>query len=35
MTNFKDITHGYYEALDKDHGRIETRRYLIIAIAPP
>ena len=29
-TNFKDIAHDYYETLDKDHGRIETRRYWTI-----
>jgi predicted transposase YbfD/YdcC len=29
-TNFKDIAHDCYETLDKDHGRIETRRYWTI-----
>ena len=29
-TNFKAIAHDYYETLDKDHGRIETRRYWTI-----
>lgn len=32
-TNFKDIAHAYYETLDKDHGRIETRRYWTISDA--
>ncbi len=30
-TNFKDITHDYYETMDKDHGRIETRKYWTIS----
>lgn len=29
-TNFKDIAHDYYETVDKDHGRIETRKYWTI-----
>jgi len=29
-TNFKDIAHDYWESLDKDHGRIETRKYWTI-----
>jgi predicted transposase YbfD/YdcC len=32
-TNFKDMAHGYYETVDKDHGRIETRRYWTISDA--
>lgn len=25
----KDVTHDYYETIEKGHGRIETRRYWI------
>lgn len=25
--NFKELSHAYYESIDKGHGRIETRRY--------
>jgi predicted transposase YbfD/YdcC len=32
-TNFKDIAHDYWETLDKDHGRLETRRYWTISDA--
>ena len=28
QTNFKDIAHDYWETMDKDHGRIETRQVL-------
>lgn len=28
-TEFAEITHEYYETVDGDHGRIETRRYWI------
>ncbi len=27
--NFKDVAHGFLETVEKDHGRIETRRYWI------
>lgn len=30
-TNFKDIRHDYYETVDKNHGRLETRRYWTIS----
>lgn len=30
-TNFKDIAHDYYQTIDKDHGRIETRQYWTIS----
>jgi predicted transposase YbfD/YdcC len=30
-TNFKDIAHDYYETVDKNHGRLETRRYWTIS----
>lgn len=29
-TQFKDIAHGYYEEVDKKHGRHETRKYWIV-----
>lgn len=29
--NFKDIAHDYYQTIDKDHGRLETRRYWTIS----
>jgi predicted transposase YbfD/YdcC len=28
-TGFTDVAHAYYETVDGDHGRIETRRYWI------
>ncbi|MBF8251581.1 MAG: ISAs1 family transposase [Deltaproteobacteria bacterium] len=30
-TSFKDIHHDFYETIDGDHGRIETRRYSIVS----
>lgn len=30
-TNFKDIAHDYYQTLEKNHGRLETRRYWTIS----
>ena len=30
-TNFKDIGHDYYETTEKNHGRLETRRYWTIS----
>lgn len=30
-TNFRDIVHDYYQTLDKDHGRIESRQYWTIS----
>lgn len=27
--NFKDVAHDYFQTIEKDHGRIETRRYWI------
>lgn len=27
--NFKELPHDYFETIEKDHGRIETRRYWI------
>ena len=30
-TNFKDIEHDYYQTREKDHGRLETRRYWTIS----
>lgn len=29
-TNFKDVAHDYCQTIEKDHGRIETRRYWTI-----
>jgi predicted transposase YbfD/YdcC len=29
-TNFKDISHDYYQTMEKNHGRLETRRYWTI-----
>lgn len=28
--NFKRVTHHYFEEIEKDHGRLETRRYWLI-----
>lgn len=30
-TNFKDIEHDYYQTIEKNHGRLETRRYWTIS----
>ena len=30
-TNFEDIAHDFYETVEKNHGRIETRRHWIIS----
>jgi predicted transposase YbfD/YdcC len=29
-TNFKDIAHDYHQTIEKNHGRLETRRYWTI-----
>ena len=29
-TNFKDIAHDHYQTIEKNHGRLETRRYWTI-----
>ncbi len=30
-TNFKDVAHDYYQTVEKNHGRLETRRYWTIS----
>ncbi len=30
-TNFKDIAHDHYQTVEKNHGRLETRRYWTIS----
>lgn len=31
QTHFKDMAHDYFETLEKNHGRIETRRYWVLS----
>lgn len=32
--NFKGVSHDYTKDLEKDHGRLEVRRYFIASIKP-